>query len=277
MLGAILGDIVGSRFEFTDFHSKDFKMFLPVNHFTDDTLMTLAVASALVSTRNDRSLLEKTLIREMKAIAHNYPNVSWGQKFYKWLFEYKVPVQLNSFGNGAAMRISPVGWVCDTLEETKKLAFRVTNITHNHPEGLKGAEAIAVAIFLARTGSSKEQIKKEMIKYYPFIKEMTIQKLLYNGYGMDEGGNFVTCQGSVPQAICAFLESKDFEDAIRNAISLGGDSDTLACMTGSIAEAFYGLSCDDEEQVLKHLPQDLKYIYYSFDCIKLKRTKNINF
>ena len=273
MLGAIYGDIVGSRFEFQDFGSKDFVMLLPECHFTDDTLMTLAVAEALVITKDDRSNLEKVLIRTMKKIASEHPNVSWGQRFYKWLFEYEVPVPLNSYGNGSAMRISPVGWVCDTLEETIDLSFRVTNITHNHPEGIKGAEAIAVAIFMARNGSNKEEIKNKMIEYYPQIKDQTVESIKASGYCVDELGHFVTCQGSVPQAITCFLESETFEDAIRNAISLNGDADTLACMAGSIAEAYYGLTYNDEDKILEYLTDDLKSCYFAFDLIKKKRKK----
>lgn len=273
MLGALYGDIVGSYFEFQEFGSKEFVMFLPGSHFTDDSLMTLAIAKTLVSSKNDMDNFEDCLIKNMRKIAHDYPNVGWGALFHKWLFEYQVPVQLNSYGNGAGMRISPVGWVCDTLEETEKLSFRVTNITHNHPEGIKGAEAIAVAIYLARTGSSREEIKKAMMEYYPEIENMTIAGLKGSGYGIDELGWWVTCQGSVPQAITCFLESKSFEDTIRNAICLNGDADTLACMAGSIAEAFYGLTYEDEDKVLSFLPDDLKNIYFAFNTIKRKRQK----
>ena len=155
----------------------------------------------------------------MKRIAHEYPNVNWGLRFYNWLFVQQFPTPMNSFGNGSAMRISPVGWVCETLEETIELSRQTTEISHNHPEGIKGAEAVAVAIFLARKHKSKEEIRQAMINYYPEIKTMSMEGLKASGYGLDEGGKWVTCQGSVPQAICAFLESKDFEDAIRKAIS----------------------------------------------------------
>lgn len=184
-----------------------------------------------------------------------------------------VPVPYNSYGNGAAMRISPVGWVCDTLNETIELSRLTTEITHNHPEGIKGAEAVAVAIFMARTGSSIEQIKVKMLEYYPELKDMSITNLKRSGYGLDESGKWVTCQGSVPQAICAFLESTSFEDAIRKAISLGGDSDTQACITGSIAEAYYGLTYDDEDKVLSYLPEELQRLYFAFISVKKKRTK----
>ena len=273
MLGAIYGDIVGSRFEFTGFNEYDFTMLHPSCHFTDDTLMTLAVGVSLVVTKNNRSNYKSTLIRYMKEIAQKYPKVGWGNLFYNWLFKSKASVPYNSYGNGAAMRISPVGWVCDTLEETIKLSKLTTEITHNHPEGIKGAEAVAVAIFMARTGSSIEQIKAKMLDYYPELKDMSIAKLKNSGYGIDESGRWVTCQGSVPQAICAFLESTSFEDAIRKAISLGGDSDTQACITGSIAEAYYGLTYDDEDKILSYLPEELQRLYFAFISVKKKRTK----
>ena len=273
MLGAIYGDIVGSRFEFTGFNEYDFLMFHPSCRFTDDTLMTLAVALTLVVTRNNKENYQNTLIRNMRDIAHKHPNVGWGKMFHAWLFKYKIPVPLNSYGNGSAMRISPVGWVCDTLEETIELSKLTTEITHNHPEGMKGAEAVAVAIFMARTGKSIEEIKSKIISYYPELAEMSIAKLKASGYGLDESGNWVTCQGSVPQAICAFLESTSFEDTIRKAISLGADSDTQAAIAGSIAEAYYGLTYYDEDKAMPYLPEDLQSIYFAFDLIKKKRAK----
>ena len=274
MLGALYGDVVGSAYEFPrERIEEDFTMFTPGSHFTDDSLMTLAVALTLVVTKNDRSRYQDTLIRNMRDIAHKYPETSWGQKFHAWLFEYQVPVPLNSYGNGAAMRISPVGWVCDTLEETIELSKLTTEITHNHPEGIKGAEAIAVAIFMARNGSSKEDIKAKMIEYYPELETMTLEGLKRSGYGMDENGNWVTCQGSVPQAICAFLESKDFIDTIRKAVCLSADTDTQACIAGSIAEAYYDFTYDDEDKILEYFPEDLQSICSAFRSVQKKRIK----
>ena len=274
MLGALYGDVVGSAYEFSrERIEEDFTMFTPGSHFTDDSLMTLAVALTLVVTKNDRSRYQDTLIRNMRDIAHKYPETSWGQKFHAWLFEYQVPVPLNSYGNGAAMRISPVGWVCDTLEETIQLSKLTTEITHNHPEGIKGAEAIAVAIFMARNGSSKEDIKAKMIEYYPELETMTLEGLKRSGYGMDENGNWVTCQGSVPQAICAFLESKDFIDTIRKAVCLSADTDTQACIAGSIAEAYYGFTYADEDKILEYFPEDLQSICTAFRSVQKKRIK----
>ena len=274
MLGAIYGDIVGSRFEFTGFDEYKFEMFHPSCRFTDDTLMTLAVGLTLVETKGDRDTYQKQLVKNMSEIANMYPRqIGWGQKFYKWLFDYKISVPINSCGNGAGMRISPVGWFCDTLEETIELSKLTTEVSHDHPEGIKGAESVAVAIFLARTGKSKEEIREKMISYYPEIKDMTVAKYKANGYGLDENGHCITCQGSIPQAICAFLDSENFEDAIRKAITLGADSDTQACITGSIAEAYYGLTYDDEDKVFAYLPVELQRMYLAFCSIKKKRIK----
>ena len=273
MLGAIFGDIVGSQFEFTGFNEYNFNLFTGSCNITDDSLMTLAVANALLVSKNDKEQYQSNLISYMKKIAHDHPNTNWGERFYNWLFIQEHPVPIYSYGNGAAMRISPVGWVCDTLEETIELSRLTTEVSHNHIEGIKGAEAVAVAIFMARTGSTKEQIKAKMVEYYPELSDMTIKGLKMSGYGLDDEGRWVTCQGSVPQAICAFLESNSFEDAIRKAISLGADSDTQACITGSIAEAYYGLSYKDEDMVMPYLTEDLKSIYYAFDTIKKKRIR----
>lgn len=272
MLGAIYGDIAGSKYEFQEFDRGDIPLFLPGSHFTDDTLMTLAVAKALISRKYDKRNYQDILIETMRDIGHKYPNVLWGASFYKWLFKFEVPVPYNSFGNGAAMRIAPVGWVCDTLEETIELSKFTTEVTHNHPEGIKGAEAIAVSIFLARTGSTKEEIKKKMIEYYPELEHMTIESLVSSGYGRDDAGKFVTCQGSVPQSICAFLESNSVEDAAIKAISLNGDTDTQACMACAIAEAYFGMTPNEEQKALSFLPKELLTIYYSFDLIKKEKT-----
>lgn len=273
MLGAIYGDIVGSRFELGQREPEQgFVLFHNDCHITDDSLMTLAVAEALVVTRKDRSEYQDVLIKTMKRIGREYPNVSWGRSFRRWL-DAEYYYQGDSFGNGAAMRIAPVGWICDTLEETIKLSRLTTEITHNHPEGIKGAESIAVAIFMARNGSSKEEIRQKMIKYYPELKNMTYTQLIVSGYGLDEAGQWVTCQGSVPQAICCFLDSTSLEDAVRKAVMLNADTDTQGCIAGSIAEAYYGLSYDDEDEIMKYIPEDLQSICLAFRLIKKKKTK----
>ena len=274
MLGAIFGDMVGSRFEFTGFKSKKFELFTDKCTFTDDSLMTLAVAKTLqVESLEDVEKLKRTLVRNMVDIFRRYPDTNWGEKFYGWLTGFKTP--LDSFGNGAAMRISPVGWVAKSIDEVKALSKVITEVSHNHPEGIKGAEAIAVSIYLARTGSTKEEIRKYIgNNYYKEVLNVDFSSLVEE-YGFvdktSEDGfkaEYVTCQGSVPHAIRAFLASESFEDAIRNAISLGGDSDTLACMCGSIAEAYYKMTIKEEIEVFKRLPDDLADICYAFEVKK---------
>lgn len=280
MLGAIYGDIAGSPYEpgtsfwFNQNIPNDFRIFTRDSHITDDSLMTLAVANALVASRNDMERYRGNLIRSMRAIAHEHPNVAWGERFHAWLFDRgDHPDPINSYGNGAAMRISPVGWVCDTLEETIDLSRRTTEVSHNHPEGIKGAEAVAVAIFLARNGASKEEIKKAMIEYYPSIEDMTIDGLLLVNYGDPEKSGWITCQGSVPQAICAFLESDSLESAARNAIRLNADADTQAAIACSIAEAFYGITYEQEDKIFEYLSPDLESICHAFRSIQKKRVK----
>ena len=276
MLGAIIGDIVGSRFQFMDYKSKEFDFFVPHCTPTDDSFMTLAIAKALLLTKdwNDLDDLKSRTVLMMKEIAHAHPNTGWGANFYRWLFVRSYPYE--SYGNGAGMRVSAVGWVAESEEEVKKLSKAVTEISHNHPEGLLGAECVAIAVYLARTGVSKEEIKQRLIKdYYPELADMTLDKIRPN-YCIDDGGSWVTCRGSIPQAMTAFFEGKDFEDCIRGAISIGGDADTIACMTGAVAEAYYGVSYEMEDKAIEYLSDDLKNIYYAFDRIKKKRVKREN-
>ena len=225
MIGAIVGDIVGSRFEFNNHKSKQFELFTDNCFFTDDTVMTLAVAKSLINYEDVAS--------NLKFFGKIYPNRGYGGRFNKWLMsEDRKPY--NSYGNGSAMRVSPVAYVAKTLDEVKVLSRQVTEVTHNHPEGIKGAESVAVSIFLARQGFSKEQIKDYVTREYYDIG-FNLDSIR-ESYSFDE-----TCQGSVPEALQAFFESNNFEDAIRNAISIGGDSDTIAAITGSVAEAYYGV------------------------------------
>lgn len=276
MIGAIIGDIVGSRFEFIedDDRGKDFKLFTGLCRATDDTFMTVAVAQALFLCKGDYSTLANQTINCMRNVARAHPNTGWGEKFYHWLFDSNKSSPINSYGNGAGMRISPVGWVADSEAELKSLANIVTAVTHNHPEGLKGGEAIALCVYLARIGADKLTIRKRAAEYYPILndKSFTISSLQVS-YGYDSRGKWVTCQGSVPHAILAFLESDSFEDAVRNAVSIGGDSDTIGAMAGSIAEAFYGVPIELEDQAVSYLSDDLKGIYYAFDLIRKPRVK----
>lgn len=285
MLGAIIGDIVGSIYEFDNIKTKEFEFFQENMGLTDDSVMTLAVAKALMDTLetgneegfknlsreiseeklkliqnkfgseiNPKTELEANAILRMVEIGNKYPHMSYGTRFRYWLEE---PIAYNSFGNGSAMRVSPVAYVAKNIEEVKFLSREVTKVSHNHEEGIKGAEATAVAIFMARNGSSKEEIKSEMEKYYNL--DFNYEDLVKN-YGFDE-----TCQGTVPEAIYIFLESKDFEDAIRTAISIGGDSDTLAAIVGSIAEAYYGIPDALGKKALSYMDSFERKIYDEFE------------
>lgn len=276
MIGAIIGDIVGSRFEFIedDNRGKNFKLFARACRATDDTFMTAAVAQALLLCKGDYSTLADKAIVCMRSVAKAHPNTGWGEKFYHWLFDSNSSEPINSCGNGAGMRISPVGWVANSEDELKVLSSIVTGVTHNHPEGLKGGEAIALCVYLARIGADKQTIQKCAAEYYPILNDKSFNiSNLQSSYGYDMMGNWVTCQGSVPHAILAFLESDGFEDAVRNAVSIGGDSDTIGAMAGSIAEAFYGVPAELEEQALSYLSDDLKGIYYAFDLIRKPRVE----
>jgi len=224
MIGAIAGDIIGSTYEILNTKKKDFRLFRPMSRYTDDTVLTIATADCFLSDGNYGEYYRKYCI-------HNQMR-GYGSRFYIWaLFNGKEPY--NSMGNGSAMRISPIGYVANSLEEVMLLASISASATHNHPEGIKGAQAIATAIYLSNHNSSKEEIKKHIEKEFAYDLSISYEELkkTYKGGG--------TCPLSVPQSIISFLESTDYEDAIRNAISLGGDSDTLACMTGGIAEAYY--------------------------------------
>lgn len=268
MIGAMIGDIVGSRFEFNNHRSTEFEFFTKECFVTDDSIMTLAVAKAILETERElvgglpfdgrsqsRYLdsLSANTIKFMQEIGQNYPDCGYGSNFGRWIFS-KHPRPYGSFGNGAAMRVSPVVEVAKTLEEVKLLSEAVTKITHNHPEGIKGAEATATAIFLAKTGHKKEKIK-EYIEAHYYVLDFTLDEIR-DSYLFNE-----TCQMTVPQAIEAFLESDSFEDAIRKAISVGGDSDTLAAITGSIAQAYYEVPQELEAKALTYLDQELLAIY----------------
>ena len=232
MTGAIIGDIVGSRFEYHNIHTKKFCLFAPSCHITDDSILTMAVAKALVMSKEDFSDLAENTVSCLRELGRK-KFATYGKMFSEWLYTEK-PKPYNSFGNGAGMRVSPVGFFARDLEECKTLARTVTAVTHNHPEGIKGGEAIASCVFKAKNGESKEEIRDFVNENY-YNLDFTLEDLQKN-YQWSS-----TCQGSVPQAIECFLESENFVDAIRNAISIGGDSDTIAAMSGSIAEAFYGI------------------------------------
>lgn len=257
MLGAIVGDIVGSRFEFEGFKSKDFAMFSTKCFVTDDSIMTLAVAEAILKCQGDYTKLYEYTIASMRLIGPKYPCSGYGGNFFRWLYQEK-PRPYNSYGNGAAMRISPVAYIAKSLSEVKKFSKAVTETTHNNCEGLKGAEAVACAIYLAKEGKTQAEIR-EFIQLNYYDISFTLDELRPT-YEFD-----VTCQGTVPPAIVAFLEANNFEDAIRNAISLGGDADTLAAITGSIAEAYWQIPADMSRKALKYLDNFLLDILNRFE------------
>ena len=257
MLGAIIGDIVGSRFEWNNHRDKEFELFTNGCFPTDDSIMSLAIAKAIIVSKPDFSDLSDNAVKCMQSIGRNYPDCGYGGRFYGWMFS-DDPRPYNSYGNGSAMRVSAAGFVARSLEEAKLLSKLVTEVTHNHPEGIKGAEATAVAIYMAKTGSSIFEIKDYINEnYYPM--NFTLDEIR-DTYRFNE-----TCQDTIPQALQAFFESSGFEDAIRNAISIGGDSDTLAAICGSVAEAYYGIPDDIRKQALTFLDKDLLKLLTLFE------------
>ena len=249
MLGALIGDIAGSRFEWHNRRNKDFSLFAPECRFTDDSVLTIAIAKALLECQGDYAKLGEKTVDAMLTLGRKYPDRGYGGKFRLWLTStYPVPYQ--SFGNGSAMRVSPCAWVAADENQAKELAHKVTEVTHDHPEGFKGAEAITMCIYFALHNKDKVFIKEYVeANYYPL--HFTLDEIRPT-YRFD-----ATCQGSVPQAIEAFLEADDFADTIHTAISLGGDSDTIAAMAGSIAQAYYGIPPKIKARALTYLTEDL--------------------
>lgn len=260
MLGAIIGDIVGSRFEWHNLKSKEFELFAENCQPTDDSIMTLAVAEAILNSREQREKLSELAVYCMVHWGNRYPRAGYGGHFRQWLREGKyvdIPEPYYSLGNGAAMRVSPCGFAAASMEEAIALADAVTAVTHNHPEGMRGAEATTAAIFLAREGKSIPEIRAHIEDRYYKI-DFTLDEIRPD-YTFD-----VTCQGSVPQALEAFFESASFEDAIRGAISIGGDSDTIAAITGGIAEAYYGIPEEIRAQALSYLKPEQRSLVERF-------------
>jgi len=225
MLGAIAGDLVGSRFEARPTKSKDFQLITPQCRITDDSVLSLAVAQSLME--------DIPYAENLKAFYRRYPRAGYGGNFMLWAASGESE-PYHSFGNGSAMRVSPVGWHLNSEENVLREAEQSAAVTHNHPEGIKGAQSVALALFRARQERGKERIKQEIEERFAYDLSRSLRDIR-PGYSFD-----VTCQGSVPEALIAFLEAKDFEDALRNAVSLGGDSDTQACIAGAVAEAFFG-------------------------------------
>lgn len=277
MIGAIIGDIVGSRFEGSNHKSKEFQLFTSDCRPTDDSIMTLAVGKAILEAKKTRytidnkgaydyidyNVLETLAVQYMQQIGRHYPDCGYGGNFIEWIFS-DDPEPYNSFGNGAAMRVSAAGFAGVTEMDALELSKRVTKVSHNHKEGLKGAEAVTLAIYMARKGLSKSSIYSRInADYYSLDFKLDD---IRSTYTFD-----VTCQGSVPQAIKAFIEATSFEDALRTAVSIGGDSDTIAAITGSISEAFYGVPISIKREALSYLDDHLLKLYMEWQSFIIER------
>ena len=251
MIGAIAGDVIGSIFERCSIKSTQFPLFSSYSRFTDDTVLTVAIAD---------SILRKTdYATSLKTFGQKYPNAGYGGSFFRWIYAADSK-PYNSWGNGSAMRVSPVGFAFGSIEDVLEEAKKSAKVTHNHPEGIKGAQATALAVFLGRSFKSKTIIKQEISNRFSYNLDRTLEEIRPH-YGFD-----VSCQGSVPEAIIAFLEAKNFEDAIRNAISLGGDSDTIACIAGGIAQSYYQkIPSEIVSNVRKRLPEEFLFIMDEFN------------
>lgn len=261
MYGAILGDMVGAPYEFDrGDKTKDFEFWSRGAHYTDDSVMSVAVADAILfaGTEASEEEIKKALVETMQDWGHRYPDAGYGGGFYRWLHS-SDPKPYNSWGNGSAMRVSAVGWLFDSMERTREVARWTAEVTHNHPEGVKGAEATAAAIYLARNGATKGDIKKYVTDNFGYDLSRTCDEIRPSYHHVE------SCQETVPEAITAFLEGVSFEDVIRTAVSLGGDCDTLTCIAGGIAEAFYGIPVMMEAEVKRRLESDMLQIIGAFD------------
>lgn len=259
MYGAIAGDMIGAPYEFDRSPKvKEFPLFSTGSQFTDDSVMTVAVAEALMDTIGQADTeIKAALIWSMKKWGAKYPDAGYGNMFYQWLHA-KDPKPYGSYGNGSAMRVSSAGWLYDTLEETRHMARLTAEVTHNHPEGIKGAEATAAAIFLSRIGRSKEEIKAYIIREFGYNLSRTCDEIRPGYYHIESSPR------TVPEAITAFMEGTDFEDVIRTAVSLGGDCDTLTCIAGGMAETFYGMPDSIKTEVRSRLPEDMLMVCERF-------------
>ena len=260
MYGAILGDMIGAPYEFDRGNkTKEFPLFSRESEFTDDSVMTIAVAEALMNAygKTDDEI-KKALVSSMQRWGQKYPDAGYGGMFYRWLNQ-RYPKPYGSFGNGSAMRVSAAGWLYETLDETRRKARLTAEVTHNHPEGIKGAEATASAIFLARIGRGKDEIREYVSKEFAYDLTRTCDEIRPDYCHVE------SCQETVPEAITAFLEGSGFEDVIRTAVSLGGDCDTLTCIAGGIADAFYGVPEELKLECRKRLPRDMQAVLDRFE------------
>ena len=254
IIGAIAGDVIGSTREFYSIKTKNFELFEDYSIFTDDTVMTLAVAKWLIEDKTSKGVL----IKNLKDFGNLYPNAGYGGRFIHWLSQ-ESPEPYGSWANGSAMRVSPCAWLANSLKEAQELAYISAVVTHNHPEGIKGALATSDAIYLARTGSEKDEIKNHIEKNYGYDLNRTVDEIRPE-YDFD-----VSCAGSVPESIICFLDAKDFEDTVRNAVSLGGDADTQAAIAGSIASAYWDVPQGIAESTVVRLDEFLRDVFMEFE------------
>ena len=266
MYGAILGDMIGAPYEFDrGGKTKDFPLFSQGTEFTDDSVMTIAVAEALMDALGQPDdEIRKRLVSSMQRWGRRYPDAGYGFMFYHWL-RSGDPRPYGSFGNGSAMRVSAAGWLHDTLEETRHIARLTAEVTHNHPEGIKGAEAAASAIYMARTGAGKDAIREYVSREFGYDLTRTCDQIRPAYYHVE------SCQKTVPEAVTAFLEGTSFVDVIRTAVSLGGDCDTLTCIAGGMAEAFYGVPDELKAECLNRIPADMRDVVKRFDGLRKDR------
>lgn len=260
LYGAILGDIIGSVYEgrFRAIKTKDFKLFGEGCRFTDDTTMTIAIADALLTAEIDKNDMKDVFVSSMQLWGRKYMHVGYSRSFKQWLLQDN-PKPYKKASNGSAMRVSSVGWLFDTIERTRQVARQTAEVSHNTPEGIRGAESVASAVFLARNAASKDEIKSYVTNEFGYDLLRTLDEIRPNYYPI------VACEGSVPEALISFLESENFEDAVRNAVSLGGDSDTLAAIAGSVAEAFYEIPVELIREGHKRLPEDMREVVIKFN------------
>lgn len=261
MIGAIIGDMVGAPYEFDQGDkTKDFDMWNPKAQFTDDTVMTIAVAEALLRVGSEPAefAVKSAVIETMQRWGKAYPNAGYGARFIHWIVE-EDPQPYGSWGNGSAMRVSAAGWLYDSIERTKEVAGWTAAVTHNHPEGIKGAQATACAIYMARNVSSKDEIRDYISSEFGYDLSRTCDEIRPHYHHVE------SCQETVPEAITAFLEGDDFEDVIRTAVSLGGDSDTLTCIAGGIAETFYEIPDEMRMECIGRLSMDILGVVEAFE------------
>lgn len=264
MYGAILGDIIGSRFEFDrGGKTKEFKLFTKEDGFTDDSAMTVAVADGLMKAGKDASVeeIKEAVIQAMQDWGHRYPDAGYGGRFWGWLFNGRNPKPYGSYGNGSAMRVSAAGWLYDSLERTREVARATAEVTHNHPEGIKGAECTVAVMYLGRTGVAKAEIKNYVIKEFGYDFSESLDEMRKRHEHVE------SCQDSLPKALRSFFDGESYEDVVRNAVSLGGDTDTLAAIAGAMAEAFYGVPALIWAEGKTFLPADMIEVADRFGAI----------